>query len=104
MTGNVGRHRDEMRRPDLQWVLQRDLDRYARHERDASSFWRSLSVLGSVGWPIVLTTVGGALLGRWLDGQWNTGISLTVGLLVAGAVVGAAIAWHLVRPDRPYSK
>jgi ATP synthase protein I len=91
---------DEARRPELRSRLSRDLDRYARRERDARSFWRSLGVLGSVGWPIVMAAVGGALAGRWLDARWDTGVRFTLMLLVSGVVLGAAIAWHLVRPER----
>ena len=90
----------DSRRPNLQASLDRDLDRYARRERDASSFWRSVGLLGSVGWPIVVTTVGGAFAGRWIDARLNTGIQFTLLLLVAGAVVGAAIAWNLLKPER----
>lgn len=89
---------DDMRRPDLHETLQRDLRRYGRREPGSRSFWRSLSVLGSVGWPIVTTTVGGALIGRWLDAYGNTGIRYTLMLLGGGAIAGAAIAWHLIQP------
>ena len=90
----------EARRPELRARLGRDLSRYARRERDATTFWRSLAIIGSVGWPIVMTMVGGALGGRWLDAQWNTGIRLTLIMLVGGALLGMAIAWNLVRPGR----
>jgi ATP synthase protein I len=88
------------RRALVRESLDRDLGRYARRERDASSFWRSLGVLGSVGWPIVLAAVGGALAGRWLDARYDSGIRFTLGLLTAGVSVGVAVAWHLVRPER----
>jgi ATP synthase protein I len=87
-----------VRRPDLRATLQRDLQRYGHREPGNRTFWQSLSVLGSVGWPVVLTTVGGALAGRWLDERWNTGIRFTLMLLVVGAIAGAAMAWHLVQP------
>lgn len=89
------------RRPDPRESLRRDLSRYAHREAGDRSFWQSLSVLGAVGWPIVIATVGGALAGRWLHARWETGIWLT-GLLVAvGAAVGMAIAWHLIQPRQP---
>ncbi|MEZ5417067.1 MAG: AtpZ/AtpI family protein [Vicinamibacterales bacterium] len=88
------------RRPDLRARLARDLDRHARREPGEASFWRSLSVLGAVGWPIVLSAVGGALLGRFLDARVGAGGSYTLPLLLAGVAAGTAIAWHLVRPER----
>jgi ATP synthase protein I len=89
---------DGLQRPDLRTTIRRDARRYERREPGSRSFWRSLGVIGSVGWPMVTTTVGGALVGRWLDQRWHTGIRLTLILLVAGAVLGATVVWRLLRP------
>ncbi len=97
MTGR-GNSSNKTRRPDPRTSLRRDLNRYARREPGNASFWRSLSVLGSVGWPIVIATAGGALAGRWLHAHWNTGIWLTLLLVVAGAIGGMAIMWQLIQP------
>ena len=86
------------RRPDLRASVKRDLDRLAHREPGDSSFWRSLGVIGAVGWPIVIATVGGALVGRWLHAHWNTGFGLTALLVAAGAVLGMAIVWQLIQP------
>jgi ATP synthase protein I len=99
VTAQAERH-EEARRPDPRVRLQRDLDRYRRREPGSRSFWRSLGVIGSVGWPLAATTVGGALAGRWLDARWQTGMRFTLTLLVAGTVVGAVIVWRLVGPGR----
>jgi len=96
----VSEDRRPGRRPDLRARLDRDLKRYGRREPGSRSFWRSLRVLGAVGWPIVIMTVGGAFLGRWLDARWDSGIRLTLTLLVCGAAVGAAMAWQMIQPDR----
>ena len=89
---------DTGRRQDPRANLRRDLSRYSRRESGDTSFWQSLSVLGSVGWPIVLATAGGALAGRWLHARWNTSIWLTLVLVVAGAVVGMVVMWQLIQP------
>lgn len=86
------------RRPDLRASLKRDLDRLSRREPGDSSFWRSVGVIGAVGWPIVIATVGGALAGRWLHARWDTGSWLTALLVAAGAVLGMAIVWQLIQP------
>jgi predicted F0F1-ATPase subunit len=92
---------DVARRPDLRTALRRDLRRFGRRESDSRSFWRSLGVLGSVGWPLAAAIVGGALAGRWLDALWGTGIRLTLLLLSAGAIAGAVVVWHLIQPRSP---
>lgn len=87
-------------RPDPRERLRHDLKRFAERQPDNATFWQSLSVLGAVGWPIVIATVGGALIGRWLHAQWDTGIWLTAMLVGAGAAVGMKVAWHLIQPRR----
>lgn len=89
--------RDDLRRGDLQQAFARDFERHARRERGHGSFWRSLSLLGSVGWPIVLLTAGGAVVGHWLDRRWDTGIRFALLLLMLGVGLGIGIAWHLIR-------
>lgn len=80
-------------RADMQRSIERDLKRRARREADGVTFWRSLSVLGMVGWPIALTSVGGVLLGRFVDERFNTGVRFTLMLLTAGALLGSYTAW-----------
>lgn len=86
------------RRPDPRERVRRDLSRYTHREPGDRSFWQSLSVLGAVGWPIVLASVGGALAGRWLHARWETGSWVTAVLVAVGAAVGMAMVWRLIQP------
>jgi ATP synthase protein I len=86
----------EPRRPDLRRSIQRDFRRRAHREPGHRSFWRSLSVLGTVGWPIVLLAAGGAAAGHWLDVQWEAGVRWALVLLTCGTILGCWIAWRLV--------
>ncbi|MBI1310405.1 ATPase F0F1 [bacterium] len=90
----------EIRRPDLGDRFQRDLKRFREREPGHRSFWQSMSVLGAVGWPIVLLTAGGALLGHWLDIRWDTGVRLTLILVTLGAALGSTAAWQMIRGTR----
>jgi ATP synthase protein I len=87
-------------RTDILKALQRDAGRRARREVGHRSFWRSLGVLGMVGWPIALASVGGALLGHYLDRHWNTGVQFTLMILTAGTMVGSFIAWQTIRHQK----
>ena len=86
------------RRPDPRARLKRDLNRLERREAGDASFWHSLGVIGAVGWPIVIATVGGALAGRWMHAHWHTGFGLTALLVGAGAVLGMVVVWRLIQP------
>lgn len=88
------------RRPDAQRALERDVDRLKRREPSAESFWRSLSVLGTVGWSIALPAVAGAWLGHRLDLRFESGVRFTLMLLVAGVMLGSVVAWRVVREHR----
>jgi len=87
-------------RPDAQRSLERDVGRLQRREPGAASFWRALSVLGTVGWSIALPAAAGAWLGHRLDLRLATGVRFTLMLLVAGVMLGSLIAWRVVREQR----
>jgi len=86
------------RRTEVQERTRRDLDRLRRRE-NGTHFWRSLALIGSVGWPIVLLATGGALLGAYLDTRFGTGIRFTLLLLTAGTSVGTYTAFRTVRRE-----
>ena len=71
-------------RRDMRRSIERDALRHARRDRTAASFWRSLSVLGTVGWSIALPTAGGRLLGHHLDRPARTGVRLDSDLAHGG--------------------
>jgi ATP synthase protein I len=87
----------QQRRPDLRKSLARDVSRRKRRESGHRSFWRSLGVLGMVGWPIAVGASGGAILGHWLDHHFGSGIRYTLILLTLGVTIGCLAAWRAVR-------
>jgi predicted F0F1-ATPase subunit len=81
------------READARERTRRDVERL-RRRKSGESFWRSFALIGSVGWPIVLLAVGGAMLGRLLDAHWGTGVHCTLVLLTVGAALGSALAYR----------
>lgn len=69
--------------------------RRARGERDQVWFW--LGMFGLVGWAVVVPTVAGVFLGRWLDGRVEGQVSWTITLLLVGVALGALNAWYWIR-------
>ena len=89
-----------LRRPDARERTRRDIDRFRKRDR-GGRFWHSLALVGSVGWPIVLLATGGALLGRYCDERFATGVRFTLMLLTMGATLGSFIAYRSLRGDGP---
>ncbi len=92
----LGKRSPTAPRLDPRTAVQRDSSRLSRREQGHRSFWRSLNVIGMVGWPIVLATVGGVWLGRYLDMRLESGIRFTLLLLMVGALLGAFVAWKAI--------
>jgi ATP synthase protein I len=63
------------------------------------TFWQGLGLVGAVGWMVSLPAVLGALLGRWLDARFASGVFWTLSLLAAGLALGCGSAWHRARRD-----
>jgi ATP synthase protein I len=61
--------------------------------------WSGLSMIGLVGWSIVLPTVLGAALGVWLDRNYPMRHSWTLTLLFAGLFLGCLNAWHWIAKE-----
>jgi len=85
-----------LERDDLRRRARQDLGRRKRRE-PPGRFWQAVALMGSVGWPIVLLATGGALLGRWADQRWDTGIRFTLMLLTIGTTLGTWIAFRTLR-------
>ena len=83
-------------RPDPRDRTKRDVERFRSREA-GGGFWRSLGLVGSVGWPIVLLAIGGAMFGRYLDGHFGTGVRCTLISLTVGTFLGCFAAYRTLR-------
>ncbi|HSB20580.1 MAG TPA: AtpZ/AtpI family protein [Anaeromyxobacteraceae bacterium] len=91
--------RNPFAREDARERTRRDVARLRQREAGVRRFWRSLALIGSVGWPIVLLAAGGALLGRQLDVRWGTGVRFSLMLLALGTASGTWIAFRALGRD-----
>lgn len=70
-------------------------ERQARATREGRrSIGQDLAIIGVIGWTVVTPTLLGILAGRWLDHRFGTGVFWTLGLLVAGLVLGCTLGWQ----------
>jgi ATP synthase protein I len=86
-------------RPDnhkyLEQAIRQRQERRERWQREGErSIGQNLAMIGTLGWTIVLPTLAGIFVGRWLDRIFHGGIFWTLGLLVAGLAIGCNLAWR----------
>lgn len=97
------RDRDDAGAPDSGFgthVARKAARRRRAEEQGQRSIWFSLGMFGLVGWSVALPTLLGLGLGVWLDRSYPSArLSWTLTLLVVGAVLGCANAWHWVRSE-----
>jgi ATP synthase protein I len=84
-------------------MLRRVAGRQAQIERSRKSkqaIWRSIGVLGTIGWSITIPTILGIALGIWLDAHVRAPFSWTLTLLALGLVAGCVIAWQRIKKEQ----
>jgi ATP synthase protein I len=80
---------------DLITSIRQRSERRERAQREGEpSFGRNLAQVGVLGWTIVVPTLLGVFIGRWLDQHFGTGIFWTGPLLVVGLGIGCWAAWR----------
>ena len=90
-------HEDQER---LQQAVRTRQERHERWQREGErSLGRNLAMIGALGWTIVLPTLAGIFAGRWLDRSFASGVFWTLGLLVAGLVIGCTLAWKRMHSE-----
>jgi ATP synthase protein I len=75
--------------------VRRHRERNARAQREGSrSIGQDLALIGVIGWTVVIPALIGVFAGRALDRRFGSGVFWTLGLLVAGIVLGSVLAWQ----------
>ena len=67
-----------------------------RRREGPPSFWRSVGMVGAIGWSVALPTLIGVAAGTWIDHHWPSRFSWTLMLLFAGLALGCADAWSRI--------
>jgi ATP synthase protein I len=83
-----------MKREKFSEQIDRSAKDLMRSRREGAGFLHYAYVLGVGGWLLVLPIIGGAALGRYLDGRFESGVSWTLTCIVAGVAVGVYNAWY----------
>ncbi|MEX6508410.1 AtpZ/AtpI family protein [Jiella sp. M17.18] len=74
--------------------VRRRGERHARWSKEGEpAVARRLAQIGVLGWIIVVPTLLGLFVGRWLDAVFATGLTITGALLMIGLGLGCWSAW-----------
>jgi len=88
---------DQAEQEEMQRAIAMRKQRRDKFEQDGERpLWKNLSMIGALGWLIVVPIVAGALVGSWLDARLHTGITFSGAMILIGAVAGSYLAWKRV--------
>ncbi len=75
--------------------VRRRVDRHERSQREGEpSLAHQFARVGVLGWLIVVPTLLGVFLGRWVDRIFDSGLMFSGALLVAGLCLGCWSGWR----------
>jgi ATP synthase protein I len=87
------------RKPTLATQVGAKAARKLKARRNPQGIWFGLGMMGLIGWSVVVPTLLGAALGRWLDKHHPGTHPWTLALLIGGLGIGCLNAWHWVAKE-----
>ncbi|WP_338876376.1 AtpZ/AtpI family protein [Spirosoma sp. SC4-14] len=93
-----------MKNADKQSSFAQEVDGKAQRKarakgQSANRIWAGLGLFGIIGWSVVVPTLLGAIVGRWLDVHYPAKYAWTLTFLVAGLLMGCLNAWYWVSKE-----
>jgi len=80
-------------------IRLRDERRKRWQKEGERSLWKNLSMIGSLGWLVVVPTLAGVFFGRLLDHFFEQSIFWTGSLIFTGIVFGCYLAWQRIKEE-----
>ena len=84
----------------LREVALREARLIRRKKQGPPNVWRSVGLMGLVGWSVVLPMLIGVAVGLWIDGAHPSRFSWTLMLLVGGLAAGCVNAWNRLKREQ----
>lgn len=91
---------DEEERDHMQDAIRLRQARRDSWQREGERpLWKNLSMVGALGWLIVVPVLIGVFTGRWLDARMGGGVTFSGALTFAGACLGFYLAWKRMNKE-----
>ena len=71
-----------------------------RRKQNDRGYWRAMTLIGVVGWTVVVPMLIGIAIGTWIDHRWPSRFSWTLMFLVAGLGIGCVMAWTRIKHEQ----
>ena len=71
-----------------------------RRKAGPANVWRSVGLVGLIGWSVVLPMLAGVAAGLWIDREFPSRFSWTLMLMVGGLGAGCANAWSRIKREQ----
>jgi len=84
----------------MQQVGVREARLIRRRKEGPTNVWRSVGLVGLVGWSVVIPMLIGIAVGLWIDHRWPSRFSWTLMLLFGGLFAGCANVWNRIQRER----
>ncbi|MDI3465785.1 MAG: Sodium-transporting ATPase subunit Q [Nitrospira sp.] len=83
---------------ELKQRVSKQVDRMQKADKDRPTLLAQTAYLGTLGLLLVIPVIGGAYLGRWLDGLVEGySIRWTLSLIIVGVAVGAINVYLFIK-------
>ncbi len=90
------RQRSRASPPMAEAIAQRAARKRKARKSGRRTVWFGFGMFGLVGWAVALPAIVGVGLGAWLDLKFDTKLSWTLALLLAGIGLGCLNAWYWI--------
>lgn len=80
-------------------IRRRQMRRDAWEKEGERPLWKNLSMVGALGWLIVVPALIGVFAGRWLDRVFATGVTFSGALTFVGVALGFYLAWKRMNEE-----
>ena len=80
-------------------IRQRQSRRETWEKQGERPLWKNLSMVGALGWLVVVPTLIGVFVGKWIDEALGTSVTFSGALTFAGACLGFYLAWKRMNEE-----
>ncbi len=80
-------------------TVKKKISRHNKGKKNRNQLLFGMGMFGLVGWTIAIYTIGGVIIGTWMDKRWISGYSWTLTMIILGLFAGIFNAWIWIKKE-----